>query len=185
VLNLLIRNSAPTVSNERLPGENEYRYASEALLRYEQLASFVGLASGEIGGANGMCPLAVAAKMGIPVLDGDAIGRAFPRVDMGLPYVYGVEHPYPAVLADPRGNSQIVAKCDSATRLERLIRTACIELGLAGAFAVSIGGENFKKYCCHRTVSQCWYIGKAILLARRQKTNIMTSLVSEFFLCPP
>ncbi|KAM0185105.1 hypothetical protein ACHAPI_012300 [Fusarium lateritium] len=173
------RVGAPTTSDERLGGEHEFQYTCEKLLTYLQLTSFAGLASGEVGGGNGLCPLPVAAAMGIPVLDGGLIGRAFPKLDMCLPYVYGVEQPYPAVLADPRGNSQVIAEVDSPARLERIIRAGCIELGLSCAFAASVSSHNFKLYSCHQTLSQSWYIGRAILTARQQKRHIVKSL-NEF-----
>ncbi|KAH8881758.1 hypothetical protein GQ53DRAFT_799011 [Thozetella sp. PMI_491] len=169
---------APSVSNERLAGENEFQYACQKLLRYLQLDSFSALASGEIGGGNGMAPFPVAATMGLPVLDGDTLGRAFPKIDMCLPFVYDTEKPYPGVLSDPRGNSQIVAEVDTANRLERLLRCICIEMGLSCAYAFSIGAENFQKYACSQTVSEAWYIGRAISIARQQKTDILQSLVN-------
>jgi DUF917 family protein len=36
----------------------------------------------EIGGGNGLQPLLVAAQMGIPVVDADAMGRAYPEAQM-------------------------------------------------------------------------------------------------------
>ncbi|KAH8896141.1 putative hydantoinase/oxoprolinase [Thozetella sp. PMI_491] len=171
-----IDDKTPTVSDERLGGDSEFLSACEKLVRYLQIGSFSAIASGEIGGANGMCPFPVAAAMDLPVLDADAIGRAFPKVDMCLPYVYGAEKPYPAVVADPRGNSSIVAEVDSPTRLERLLRGLSVELGLSCAFALSMVAANFKKYSCHHTVSECWYIGRAIFVARQRKQDIMQSL---------
>ena len=36
----------------------------------------------EIGGANGLEPLAIAASMGLPVVDADFMGRAFPELQV-------------------------------------------------------------------------------------------------------
>ena len=36
----------------------------------------------EIGGANGLEPLAIAARMDLPVLDADFMGRAFPELQV-------------------------------------------------------------------------------------------------------
>ena len=38
----------------------------------------------EIGGANGLEPLAIAARMGLPVVDADFMGRAFPELQVCL-----------------------------------------------------------------------------------------------------
>lgn len=115
--------------------------------------------------------------MNLPVIDADMIGRAFPKVDMCLPYVYGAEKPSPAAVADARGNAQIVAEVESRDRLERLLRCLCIELGMFTASALSISGTNLHQYTCHDTVSQAWFLGRAILCARQDKKNVVDSLV--------
>ena len=40
------------------------------------------LMAAEIGGANAFTPLLAAAKTGLPILDADMIGRAFPELQM-------------------------------------------------------------------------------------------------------
>jgi DUF917 family protein len=41
-----------------------------------------GLVSIEIGGMNGIDPLLTAAELGIPVIDADLMGRAFPELQV-------------------------------------------------------------------------------------------------------
>ncbi len=113
---------APSVSNERLIGDRELEFAAEALAKYEKFDHFAGILSAEIGGSNGMRPFAMAASMGIPVIDADTMGRAFPRVDMSLPYVFKVASPAPAVVSDARGNVNVVARVEDATRFENMVR---------------------------------------------------------------
>ena len=36
----------------------------------------------EIGGANGLEPLAIGARMGLPIVDADFMGRAFPELQV-------------------------------------------------------------------------------------------------------
>ncbi|WP_152971333.1 DUF917 family protein, partial [Rhizobium ecuadorense] len=36
----------------------------------------------EIGGINSTIPLVVGARLGLPVVDGDGMGRAFPQLEM-------------------------------------------------------------------------------------------------------
>ena len=69
---------APTVSLELLPSVDE---ASKVLDRYEKLVGrpITAVASFEIGGGNSLMPLMAAAVRGLPVVDGDGMGRAFPR----------------------------------------------------------------------------------------------------------
>lgn len=68
-----------------------------------------------------MRSFAVATAMGLPVIDADEIGRAFPRVDMCLPFVYKAVDPCPAVLSDARGNVQVVVKTENAAKFENMV----------------------------------------------------------------
>lgn len=43
-------------------------------------AQLAAVMCGEVGGGNGLEPLLVGARMGLPVLDGDLMGRAFPEL---------------------------------------------------------------------------------------------------------
>ena len=45
--------------------------------------------SSEIGGSNGLEPAAWAAQMGLPLVDADSMGRAFPEVQQVAQYVAG------------------------------------------------------------------------------------------------
>lgn len=113
---------APSVSNERLAGNDELQLATEALARYKGLTSFAGVMAGEIGGSNGLRAFAVATAMNIPVVDADEIGRAFPRVDMCLPFIYEAADPCPAVFSDARGNIQVVVRTENSTKFENMVR---------------------------------------------------------------
>ena len=66
---------APTVSLELLPSVDE---ASKVLDRYEALVGrpITAVASFEIGGGNSLMPLMAAAMRGLPVVDGDGMGRS-------------------------------------------------------------------------------------------------------------
>jgi len=57
----------------------------------------------EIGGGNGLLPITWAARIGLPVVDADGIGRAFPEVPQVTMHLAGISAS-PAVLTDERGN---------------------------------------------------------------------------------
>ena len=69
---------APLVGLERL---SDPRFAAKPLRTMEKHlgARFRAVMSGEIGGANGLRSLMVAGVTGLPVVDADSMGRAFPR----------------------------------------------------------------------------------------------------------
>ncbi|OQU97298.1 Hydantoinase/oxoprolinase domain-containing protein isoform 3 [Cladophialophora immunda] len=168
---------APTVFNERLCGDSDLYNAVSGLAAHLGVPKLRGIIPGEIGGSNGMRAFAAAAQLDIPVIDADTMARAFPRIDLELPAVFGATKPYPAVMADARGNIQVIASADNQRRLENLARAICIEFGNMTGFSRSIGGEVTRKYCPHNTISQTWYIGRAIRIARQRKESVIGAVL--------
>lgn len=117
---------APTVHLEKYVNGNE-----GARLR-DRLQDLVGAPVGalmcaEVGGSNGLLPVAWAAQTGLPLLDADGMGRAFPRIPQ-LTMELARIPPCPSVLTDERGN-EIVFHVEDGDWLERLVRAAVVELG--------------------------------------------------------
>ena len=72
---------APTVAVEKLPAGHDVIRAFQALGKYlgrEPRATM----SIEAGGMNSIRPIYVGARLGIPVVDCDGMGRAFPEIQM-------------------------------------------------------------------------------------------------------
>ena len=72
---------SPTVGIERVGRGDECVRAMRALERHMG-RRFTHVIPGEIGGSNSMRPMIVAAQTGLPVIDGDGMGRAFPELQM-------------------------------------------------------------------------------------------------------
>lgn len=169
---------APSVSNERLLGADELHSASLAHAKFLNIPGFDAIMAAEIGGSNGMRAFTTGATMDLPIVDGDTMGRAFPKVDMALPYVFGKSDPAPAVLSDARGNVQIIASVEDAHRFESMIRVVCQELGLFTAMSINpLSGNLIQNFCCHRGLSSAWFIGREIFLSRMNKTDTPTAIV--------
>ena len=102
---------APLVGQERLA---DSRNVARAVEIQEGLlgAKFSAVMSLEIGGGNGIQPLMAAAHLGLPVVDADTMGRAYPEAQMTSVAV-GELRPYPCVLYDPRGIEAVVTKVPS------------------------------------------------------------------------
>src|SRR5205814_6421366 len=81
----------------------------------------------EIGGGNALLPITWAARIGLPVVDADGIGRAFPEIPQVVMHLAGIPAS-PAVLTDERGN-MAVFRTISGDWMERLERAAAVEFG--------------------------------------------------------
>lgn len=123
---------APSVGAEKLGSGQEVAYLRDAV--EETLgAPVVALMASEIGGGNGLFPLAAAAQMDLPLVDGDAIGRAFPEVHMVSMNVAGLR-PELIVVADERRNVVVLRAVDGRWA-ELLARGVTEVFGGAAAMA--------------------------------------------------
>ncbi|KAG7101941.1 hypothetical protein HYQ44_018519 [Verticillium longisporum] len=69
---------------------------------------------------------------------------------------------------------------DTPFRLEKLLRTAAIELGLGCAVAARpLPGSAIKAHGVPNTLSQAWYLGRAVHLARRNKTSFIDAIFAQ------
>ena len=115
---------APTVGHEMISSEAEAVALQRAVQDVLRLR-IAAVMSSEIGGSNGLAPVAWAARMGLPLVDADAMGRAFPEVQMVSLYVAGVPYNY-VVMSDVIGNVSILRPTDGrwAERQARALAVA-------------------------------------------------------------
>lgn len=119
---------APVVSFEMLSNGSEAGRVREAVEKQFGRPVAAVMAS-EIGGANGVGTLMWASRLGVPIVDADGMGRAFPEVQMVSFYVAGAPVT-PIMMSDFQGN---VATLNPIT--------AEWSEPLARAFAVACGGN--------------------------------------------
>jgi len=117
---------APTVSLEQLPIGTE---CLDAIDRFEEWVGrkITHLVSFEVGGANSVIPLIAAAARGIPLIDGDGMGRALPEAQMMTFAIEGVS-PTPAVAVDYTGGS-VYFDTRETLIYERQIRNIAMAMG--------------------------------------------------------
>jgi DUF917 family protein len=122
----------------------------------------------ECGGINSMIPLIVAAETGLPVVDADGMGRAFPELSMETFAVYGV-HGSPLALAGERGEKVIIDTGDDDRQMEWLARAITIRLGGVGHIAeYAMTGADVRRTAVPRTLSMALALGRAIREAREE-----------------
>lgn len=155
---------APTVMVEKLPR------GDEALLALRGLQDFLGkpvthVVCGEAGGINSTIPFAVAAQAGLPLVDADGMGRAFPELQMLIPGMLGVSAT-PMVVADEKGNT-VLLRTTGNEWTERLARTATIEMGCSALIACyAMSGQQVRDTMVLGTLTLCADLGRIIRLAR-------------------
>ena len=156
---------APTVMDEKIPAGTEptlsQRILEEHLGRRADATMPI-----ECGGINSMIPLVVAAETGLPVVDADGMGRAFPELSMETFAVYGV-HGSPLALAGERGERVIIDTGDDDRQMEWLARAITIRLGGVGHIAeYAMTGADVRRTAIPRTLSMALTLGRAIREAR-------------------
>lgn len=168
---------APTVMVEKLPRGDEAR---EAL---HQLETFLGkkadaLICIEAGGLNSTIPFAVAAATGLPLIDGDGMGRAFPELQMVSFTMHGISAT-PMVIADEKGNSSVI-NAISNQWTERLARAQTVQMGGAALVALyPMDGAQMKKGLLRNTLSLIREIGETIAAERKLNRNPAEALLSR------
>ena len=115
----------------------------------------------EIGGGNGLLPITWAARLGLPLVDADGMGRAFPEVPQVTMHLAGIP-PSPAVVTDERGNL-VVFRTISGPWMERLERAASVEFGgAASSTEFSLTAAQARQATVRNSVSLALRIGEAI-----------------------
>jgi DUF917 family protein len=120
----------------------------------------------EIGGCNAFQPLLVAAASGLPVVDADAMGRAFPEAQMQS-FAIADLRMYPHAVADIRDNDVLITRADTWKTLERIRRTVCTELGsVATTCQAPRTGSEVRRFAIHNTTSRAIALGREVHRAR-------------------
>lgn len=151
---------APTVMVEKIPN------GAELVRAYRSLAAFLGhdvscVAPIEAGGVNSMIPLALAARLGLPVADGDGMGRAFPELQMVTFHLDAIRAT-PMVVADEKGNDVLLRTVDNLWT-ERIARVVTVQMGGAAMIALyAMSGTQFKRSAIRGTLTLAERIGRAL-----------------------
>jgi len=169
---------APTVSIEKIENGNEGARLKEEL-EFLTGRSVAALMASEIGGGNGVLPIAWAAGLHLPLVDADGMGRAFPEVPQVTMQLAGIS-PSPAVMTDERGNL-IVFRTISGQWMERLERAAAVEFGGAGSSTeFSLTAAQARGATVRNSVSLAIRIGEAIAGAADDPVAALIAEIGAF-----
>lgn len=158
---------APLVGLERL-SDPAFAVKPVAMMERYLGRRFDAVMSLEIGGGNALQPFLVAALTGLPVVDADSMGRAYPEAQM-TSFAIGDLPMFPLALADIRDNEVIVSRAASWKWMERISRKVCTEVGsIAATCKAPRTGREVKAWGILHTVTKAVAIGRAVQEARRQ-----------------
>ena len=151
---------APTVLGEKGIGGGEYQTL------YNMVSQFFGkkiyaTMPMEAGGVNSMLPIAAAARLGLPMVDCDGMGRAFPELQM-VTFTIGGMSATPMALTDEKGNS-VIFETITNKWTEELARAVTMSCG--GSVSVSLypmTGAQMKAYSVKNIVTRSQKLGEAI-----------------------
>src|SRR5262249_24801829 len=134
---------APTVLVQKIPSGRERLAPLGALESYLGRRAYATMPM-ECGGINSTMPLVVGARLGLPVIDADGMGRAFPELQMETFHVYGVPGT-PMAITNEYGDTTLVTSHDNKM-MEWLARGITIRMGGSSLIAgYSMSGADAKR----------------------------------------
>jgi hypothetical protein len=169
---------APVVSIEKICNGAE---GARIVRRVEAMTGrrVAALMASEIGGSNGLYPAAHAAALGIPVVDADGMGRAFPEMPQVSMEIAGIS-PSPCVMSDERGNVLTLDPADGQW-LERLCRAVAVCFGgraISSEYLMTVA--EARTAAVRGTVSLAVRIGRAIAEASDDPVRALLDAVGGF-----
>ena len=115
----------------------------------------------EAGGVNSMLPIAAAARLNLPMVDCDGMGRAFPELQM-VTFTIGGVSATPMALTDEKGNS-VIFETITNKWTEELARSVTMACGGSVTVALYVmEGKTLKQFSVQGIVSRSEALGKAI-----------------------
>ena len=173
---------APTVLMEKLPGGDETLLSLRRLEAHLGRSAYATMAV-ECGGLNSMIPLVTAARLGLPVVNADGMGRAFPELQMETFHVHGVSGT-PMVITNEYGDSALLTTHNNET-MEWLARGTTIRMGGAAYIAgYSMDGYTVKRSAIPRTLSLCIELGQCLRQAQECEQDPFQALIERLKTTP-
>ncbi|XP_005109931.1 uncharacterized protein LOC101854605 [Aplysia californica] len=140
----------------------------------------IGVMAAEIGGSNAIEPFLVGANLDLPVIDADGMSRAFPEVQMFIPYMYN-SPAYPLTIVGSGNSVERSALLYSPGNklTENFLRDVTVDYGGSAGLASSVTCDEVMTKTALHTVSSAWRLGDAILRARVAKESVIEAVVKQ------
>jgi hypothetical protein len=165
---------APTVMVEKMPNGDDLINAFQAVGKYigKPIRATMSI---EAGGLNSVVPIYVAARLRLPMVDCDGMGRAFPEIQMVTHTIFGISST-PFSMSDERGNTVIMETINNQWT-ETFARGVAVNMGamaMIACYAATVG--QLREAAVHGTMSKAEEIGKTIRSARVNEEDPVTTV---------
>jgi DUF917 family protein len=168
---------APLVTKERLPDPEHVLRPLQIMETYTG-CRFAAVMSIEIGSENSILPLLVGALTGLPVVDADAMGRAFPEAQM-MSFAIGGLPLTPFAISDIRANDLILTQTNGSVWTERIGRRAVTEMGaIAATCSAPRTAREVREHGILGSVTRAIRLGRAVRDARDQHEDPVSAILS-------
>jgi hypothetical protein len=169
---------APTASMELLPSLDESLLAVRA---YEKLTGHTvdAIVPFEVGGGNSLLPLVAAAALGVPLVDGDGMGRAFPEAQM-MSFAIGGVAATPAVAIDYSGEVLHFDCRDTPTYEQQLRLHTASRGGVVVTAEHGMSGYTLKQTVIPGTLSFACRLGETLYGERGGLEQLLPTLQNLF-----
>lgn len=168
---------APLVMQERLQDSRDVARAVEIMADHTG-SPFDAVMATEIGGSNAFQPLMAAAHLDIPVVDADAMGRAYPEAQMTSFAIAGLQ-PWPLALVDPRGIEAVITHVPSWKWMERTSRALTVETGsMAATCKAPRTGRDVKRWSVANSMTLAIELGATVRQAQRAHQDPVAELAA-------
>jgi len=132
----------------------------------------------EAGGLNTPVIMTLAARLGIPVVNADGVGRAVPETQMSSFIGHGISL-YPMPLVDRYGNTLVVKRAKTSTYADEIGRVVVTKGGgYCGNSHYPMTGKQLKNSCIPGCITHSIEIGKTVLLARAKGNDPVEAFVN-------
>lgn len=148
----------------------------------QELAEYAGVSIGavvpvELGGDSTPFPLVAAARLGLPVVDGDYCGRAVPEEMQGAPYLYE-KNIHPFVSVDRWGNVCILKDAANFYTVERIQKMLSVAAyGSCHLADTLLPAKEMKEIVIRDTLTYSFELGAAVREARMDGEDPVQAVV--------
>ncbi len=136
-----------------------------------------GVVANEMGGDNTPVALNIAAKLNLPVIDGDLLGRAAPELHQCTVHIFDIPM-FPSVIVTETGNVVVVKEYADIDDYESIARYLSV---LGGRFSAVVdtpmGVDEAEKAVVKGTITLSYKLGDAVMKARKEGRDPVDAVV--------